>query len=227
MIEAGYYTGTISECVFAEGKGGNVEVVLKFDLGDNTFRTVFLYTTDAAWPYTREKLERLGWNGNTESPEFSNGENVELACKHEDYQGETREKWDLAPGMKAAAPADKRKRLEALWRAKGGKTAAVTKPGAPKPAPSAAKTPPAAPPDDAPPFESEDPPADEEETAGEAMFSIKTKDDAWAAWKRAEQTHDVARWKTVIAGITKSTGKREAQFGPEEWDKVAEQAVPL
>lgn len=216
MLDEGYYTGSISECVFAEGKSGNVEVVLKFDLGDNAIRTVYLYTTDAAWPYTREKLERLGWNGNTDTPEFSAGTNIELRCRHDEYQGKTTEKWDIAPGMKAAAPTDKRKRLEALWRAGGGKVAATAKPPANRPSPPQAATKPAA-----------APPEDDATSNEDGIAVIKTKQDAWDAWTAAETNPDVTRWKSTIAEVEKKSGKKSSNFTPAEWDHVAGAAVPF
>jgi hypothetical protein len=85
-------------------------------------RRVYLYTSDAAWPNTSKRLEVLGFNGDFNHPDFSDtvkAEGVSLACKIEEYQGKSREKWDIngsGGGEVKPLPADKARQLSARWK---------------------------------------------------------------------------------------------------------------
>jgi len=47
-------------------------------------RDVLLYMSDAAWPFTEKKLEKISWNGNCDEPRFQQQlyDGIELSCKH-------------------------------------------------------------------------------------------------------------------------------------------------
>ena len=100
------------------GRGGEWEVCA------DGVRTVFLYVSDAAWPYTEEKLTRLGFNGNfgagMDFSDAAKSDGVQLICKHELYQNKPREKWDLfreGGGMEhTEATPDTVRRLNAKWK---------------------------------------------------------------------------------------------------------------
>ncbi len=91
------------------------------DLPTPERRTMFLYLTENAWPITKDKLSALGFNGDFGdgmdfSAEAKDGFQVE--CRHETYNGKTRDKWDI-PGKgiqhRAADNATVRK-LNAMWK---------------------------------------------------------------------------------------------------------------
>jgi hypothetical protein len=101
-------------------------------------RTLYLYLSDAAWPYAAKDLERLGFNGDFERPAISKIEGFEVKCVQEMYQGKTKEKWSLArEGEREKKPASKDalRLLAAKW-----------KNAAPAPRPSSAPPKPALPP---------------------------------------------------------------------------------
>jgi hypothetical protein len=89
-------------------------------------RTVFLYLSDAAFNYTADKLDALGWNGDFKAPALSpeNSGGIEAECVHEPYakDGESpqlREKWNLPGGGgidHKAADADVIRKLNAMWK---------------------------------------------------------------------------------------------------------------
>jgi len=84
-------------------------------------RTVYLYLSEGAFPYTVEKLDRLGFNGDFENPSLSGiADGVGVECVHEDYQGSPHEKWELpSDGAKtrehATPTSDSVRRLNALY----------------------------------------------------------------------------------------------------------------
>lgn len=110
-------------------------------------RTINLYLSDNAWPFTKEKLERLGFNGSFDDESMDFGDEpktkgVELYVKHDEYDGKTREKWDLTGGggFEHTPPAkDVTRKYAAKWRAETG-SKPTGKPAAPK-APSKPRQP--------------------------------------------------------------------------------------
>ncbi len=60
-------------------------------------RAVMLFLTDRAWPYTKDKLDALGFNGDFANPDFGKQakEGVNLECKDDPKDGKVYEKWDL------------------------------------------------------------------------------------------------------------------------------------
>ena len=81
-------------------------------------RTLYLYLSDASWPYSAKDLERLGFNGDFERPAITKTE-FEVRCVQEQYQGKTKEKWSLArEGDREKKPAgrDALRLLAAKWK---------------------------------------------------------------------------------------------------------------
>jgi hypothetical protein len=211
MIAQGFYFGKLT--AWAVGATGDKEtpcLQLTFLLEDGQSRDVYLYLSDAALPYTFDKLERLGFNGSFEKPDFSNPE-AELQCKHEAWtdpknqETKTREKWDIAPGKPVVAPMDggKMRQLSAQYRAQKS---------APPAAP--AKRPASPPPASAPP-----PAAASSVATPPPAGTAATKDSAWAKWVQfaAGGQPDLQKWRAAIAAV----GKPESQFGPGDWEQVA------
>ena len=61
---------------------------------------IYLYTSEKAWPWTSKKLKLAKFNGDFGDPKFEGDANgcIQLQCKHEQYNGETKERWDLSLG---------------------------------------------------------------------------------------------------------------------------------
>lgn len=142
----GLYHGTIKKGVTSKSSKGNPQMCITFDVTHAWVgadwddipkpfeRTVFLSCTDAAWPYTEEKLDKLGFNGDFDNPAFTETE-ADLECKIETYEGKTKDKWDLAGGGSfepEPAPKDVTRQLGAKWKATR-QPAAKPPAGRPKP----------------------------------------------------------------------------------------------
>jgi len=69
------------------------------DLDPPIQRTIWLYLTDKAMPFTADKLDALGFNGDFSSPKFEQlGDGIVVAYSIDRYQGKQKERWDLAIG---------------------------------------------------------------------------------------------------------------------------------
>lgn len=154
MIPSGTYTGYLKEAVTSKAKTGTPSMALTFyiDTDDQgrVERTVYLYLSDGAWPYSEEKLEYLGFDGDFANPTFNESvttDGVTLLCKHESYEGEVRERWDILRRRPIErAPDGEVSQLNKRWRSRSGgapKPAAPGKPvGAPPPKPAKPAPPP-------------------------------------------------------------------------------------
>jgi hypothetical protein len=99
-------------------------------------RRMYWSPSDAAMPYSTEKLERIGFNGDFSAPDCSDTAKggVEVECKHEQYNGKDQEKWDMpsAGSEIERAPDDQLRLLTAKWKNQhGAKKAPTGKPPAP------------------------------------------------------------------------------------------------
>jgi len=90
---------------------------------ENVRRESRWWVTEKAEPYTMDRLERLGFNGDFESPGFDaephpQRDGVQLTCKHDQRNGQVYEVWDLASGEKDRAPwdAEARRLFKAKYR---------------------------------------------------------------------------------------------------------------
>lgn len=82
-------------------------------------RTIFLYMSDGAWPYTQKDLEALGFNGDFDKPTLSKADGIAVRCVHELYQGKTKEKWSLVrDGEREKKPlaVDQKRLLAQRWK---------------------------------------------------------------------------------------------------------------
>jgi hypothetical protein len=143
-VNEGTYWGRLKKGVTSEsGANKTPTMCITFDVthilgtsgewepaGSPAERTVFLYMTDASWPYTEEKLTALGFNGSFDDPKFSKEES-ELRCTIKTYQGKSKEKWDIGGGGSfEAKPASKdvTRQLNAKWKAKTKAPSTTPKP---------------------------------------------------------------------------------------------------
>jgi hypothetical protein len=88
-------------------------------------RTVYLYLTDKALDMTTDVLTHLGYDKDTlrfldpNREGFYNfaGKRCDLWCKHEEYNGEQKEKWSVSMPFADATPLDDKelRRLDALF----------------------------------------------------------------------------------------------------------------
>lgn len=106
----GNYKGTIIEQALSENDKGTAFVALKVRVDgqptgmEDYERTITLYITDSAVPYTVEKLRSLGYDRQSWKdidPATSNyfnfvGIEASLYCKHEAGEKGTFEKWDIS-----------------------------------------------------------------------------------------------------------------------------------
>jgi hypothetical protein len=93
----------------------------------NVEKVIHLYLSDAAIDYSIEKLERLGFNGRFDAPQFSDevtkDPGVGLYMKLEpDEKGRSRENWDFSNvNVPEALPAEESLQLNARYKAKTAK----------------------------------------------------------------------------------------------------------
>lgn len=117
---AGIYSGALVDWGTEEPQGKSPFVRLEFEvrfrdagktpdgktkwekLAEPLKRFVRLYLSDKAFPYTAEKLNSLGFNGDYASETMDFGDKAKkhtpLELRYETYEGEAREKWNLAGG---------------------------------------------------------------------------------------------------------------------------------
>lgn len=99
-------------------------------------RTVYWHLSDKAWPHTIKRLKAIGFTGDFDAIAFVGeavDKGVQWVCRHEDYEGKTQERWDLANwgGEKEHTPpaTDQVRKFNARW--KSDQSAARVPTGAP------------------------------------------------------------------------------------------------
>jgi len=125
LVEPGEYTGIIKNVV--AGTSGEKEtpcVAVEFLVEElDINRTVYIYMTEATAKYSVRKLEALGFNGDFENPECA-AVAIKLRMRFEEYDGEERERWDLASWGGGAGLAEGGKKtvkaMNALWKKHDG-----------------------------------------------------------------------------------------------------------
>jgi len=156
MFEPGLYRARLLSHTLGENDKGTLELRLPFNvLGvydeagelqeseDRPERTLYLYLTPATigtaeqpghaarqlhqLGFDDEILDRLDHN-RPDAHDFV-GQEVDLVCKHEDYNGKTKERWSLKGERRELAAADKSAfaALNGHWRG-ASRTIAKTKP---------------------------------------------------------------------------------------------------
>lgn len=199
LIPAGYYDGELlpEGTSLTESKNGTPEFKLTFDIPSlGVQRRVALYLSDGALPYSLEKLKSFGWNNDFESPAFTSTK-ARLSCKHDQYNGQTREKWDVYVERRANPGTID------LLRSK------VRSMSAPAPARVVAKAP--------PPKPSGPPPVAAKDRNWAWNEIVNTHGEATAT----------RVWQSNINAVATATGKTEENFGPEEWTKFVTEFIPF
>lgn len=152
----GRYRGVIAAQALSETKNGNTQLVLTVDLlgaydpsqPDSLVRvqtgqrSVFRVITEKTIDYVLEDLKYLGYDKPTFGPldpahpehHSFKGQDVDLICAHEEYNGQEQERWSLSRGgglnLKPVDNTTVRK-LDALFGAKLKANAAPTSKAAP------------------------------------------------------------------------------------------------
>lgn len=161
LVEPGPYWGKIASAAATESSKGTPCISVVFNVTHEAQggqwvevaapfkRTVDLYLNDNSWPYTKKKLEHLGFDGNFAQPGFTKGDGVSLTCSHEVYEGRGRERWELSDfSSKEIKPLDQNAihLYAAKWKAETQQQAAPKgKPSPPSRAPAKAAPAPVAP----------------------------------------------------------------------------------
>lgn len=213
MYDEGDYYGTLGKACGTEASTGTPMLELEVWIDNNNSRRVYLPLTDVARAkWVDDTLEFLGFNGDPLAPEFDpkfyEEGSLPLRCRHDEYNGKIREKWDINRGAGSNAPMrpDVAARIKADWKARHG---------AGRPAQPKTSTPPPAR-SSPPPSRSAPPPA------AAKPFG---KDEAWAAWEDCYAAEDkpvnTDRWLETIARF----GKPEERFTADDWRKIAEAAT--
>jgi hypothetical protein len=105
LYGVGHYRGRLLWARASQAENETAQIVLGFDVNGYEAR-VYLFVTEKAVEHTRGKLERLGWKPGTLSPMVFNRAKAEalLTCKHEEYAGAWREKWEMSAPLPEIAP---------------------------------------------------------------------------------------------------------------------------
>jgi len=153
-MEAGLYFGKLIDSGLNVSQGGTECFELVFEVshfannGDweplpqLVKRTIRLWLSEKAWPYSQQKLDALGFSGDFSNPRFGEqAQGVQLNCKIEQYQQKPVERWDLyyeGAGERKAPPQDAVRKLNAKWQQAQANTRkpAGLPPAPPRPAPT-------------------------------------------------------------------------------------------
>lgn len=109
--EEGIYLGTLVEAGVDEvGDKKSLRMYLSYNITHQSdgedwqevekpfTRDIALWLTEKAFAGTMELLDQMGHNGDFVEPEFGNDdvrENAQLECSHEEYEGKTKDRWEL------------------------------------------------------------------------------------------------------------------------------------
>ena len=119
LYDRGLYRVRIDNQQLGESQNGNPQIVLTFtplgqyDMKDNSLftcpseaRSAFMTITDNTIDFILETLRHLGFQGNSfaqldpDTTGFHDFRGVECDayCKHDEYEGKTKEKWNISRG---------------------------------------------------------------------------------------------------------------------------------
>ena len=154
FYEEGRYKGVVSSQALGKSSTGNAQFVLTFEIlggvdptqPDNLIRvpqgqrSIFRSITEKTIDWFVDDLKFLGYNRSSFQPldpshanhHSFKGMEIEVECRHKQYQGETREQWNLVTdgGGFKVEPVDNAtlRKLDSLWGKKlGGGAATDTK----------------------------------------------------------------------------------------------------
>ncbi len=206
-----YHNGCVlKSAVTSSAKTGTPSLAMVFDVPDVGERTVWHYLSDGSMPYTTEKLEACGFDGNFAEPKFDQrlyDEGIQLSVHEDEYDGKPTEKWDIARPRKPITPAasDLIQKLSREWKMRNGKTGGTTG----KPPASKSSSPPSKP----PASPSKSPPTSKP----------WDEDRAWGVF--AELADAESLWNDAVDKVMVLSNKPRDKFGSAEWKAVADRAA--
>jgi pyruvate/2-oxoglutarate dehydrogenase complex dihydrolipoamide acyltransferase (E2) component len=223
LYPEGFFDATVTGGQFGQTGNGKAQWAIDFTLDDGTKRTAYLSYEGGSKPYTTEKLQRLGFNGDVDNPVFESPQ-CQMGCKHEEYNGATKEKWDVGRGLQMAPPsADMRNEFRRDWKATAAQP--VGKPtGAPATPPTRSAAPKSAPSRPAPASSAPGRPNAAPSRSDPA--TVKDKDWAWNEIKKTTPPKQDNFFETIDR-VAADTGIAEDDFGPEQWSAVVAGYLPI
>lgn len=130
LMKPGWHRVSVTSTVLAKSSKGNMQIVVGFVNEGGEDISAYLATTEAAWPYTEEKLARLGWDAearNYQIQELNAGKDTpilhvetDILVVEEMNEGKPYIKVDRIGrgGVTEAAPADEVTAFAATFRAR-------------------------------------------------------------------------------------------------------------
>lgn len=223
LIAQGKYKARATGIVYGESKEKKtpcmeVTVDLADDAGNSCGYTAYvsLWLSDGAIEYTNKKLAHIGFDGNFESPSWDVAKLFEVVCKHEEYNGKTRPKFDIwIPREAKPIPDDFKRTLAAKFKAMG----APPKPPAGKPAPFVATKPAPTPPPTSTPPPPPAPPTVPTTTIASAWDAVCAFGDG------AKKTDEDIKKAWTDTVVIVADGRDQAAFTSEDWHRVQTNAI--
>lgn len=216
----GQYIGQLVEWNVSPAKStSTTQMVLCFKLADESKAIAYLPITDKTMTtedgrpgFAARALAKLEFNGDFAAPEFGKTNDIELYCKHNEYNNKVSEKWTISDFERRPASDDAIAQANRMYRAVIGTPA---KPTAKPAAPAAPARPAAAPTRQAPPArdkskKEELPPLDRNRAYTEFLDRKKGDNDFFNA----------------IDKVVADSGVAEEQFNEDHWELVVKVIDP-
>lgn len=101
MITTGKHEVCVAETALGKTQKGDLQIIVRFETAGGDSISAFLATSDAAWPYTSDKLTNMGWDptGNgfrfeelNQTPSPILGNQCQIVVVEEEFEGKTRKK---------------------------------------------------------------------------------------------------------------------------------------
>lgn len=220
MLDEGNYNNCVlKEAVVTNSQAGNPMMVLTFDVGGGTTRSVRLMLNDdnkgkdgkTNLERSGESLDRHGFNGDFSDPKFNENvytEGITLRCKHGEYDGKPQEEWSFGFSYEKA-PDNSLQALNRNYRARFG-----AKPSKPSGTPPPSRTPP-----------SRTPPAKKEEGDITDVSGVTDMDTAFKFVMQHNSGCTDDEWQKKIAEREVKAKRKEAAFTEKDWQEVATNCV--
>lgn len=140
MDREGTYFGTVLGAKGDTAKSGSAQLVVEIELSHyfgqeweelpvKIVRKIYWSLSPKALPYTMERLEAIGFNGDLDNPAFTYNEmdrksRPKFVNKHSEYQGKTSDRWDIAGkfggGSERSISQETKNEFAKAWRERKG-----------------------------------------------------------------------------------------------------------
>jgi hypothetical protein len=183
---------------------GNVGLEVTFEVGEHQAPVTF-WLSEKAFERSQRELNRLGFNGDFENPQFSATGPFTLLLRHETYKGKLQPQWNLAGVTERPDPT---KLAIVSLRLKAARAAS------PPPAPCVPTTTPPASPAPKP-----------KPQAAPRESKPRTRDAAWQQFNTIFAGEATEQWSRAIAALSSQIGKTEEAFTEVDYGKVFDMAT--